>query len=83
MKNIIENATIIYKNGLRKIVDALSITKKGIYIGKIKLNHNSKDEFLNYSFIPINQIKKINFLNERGESIDVFLEKCDREENEK
>jgi hypothetical protein len=80
MKNIIENATIIYKNGLRKIVDALSITKKGIYIGKIKLNNDSKDEFFNYSFIPRNQIKKINFLNERGESIDVFLENCDREE---
>jgi hypothetical protein len=83
MKNIIENATIIYKNGLRKLVEALSITKKGIYIGIIKLNHDSKYEFFNYSFIPRNQIKKINFLNERGESIDVFLEKCDREEKEK
>jgi len=83
MQNIIENATIIYKNGLKKVVDAISITKNGIYTGKIRLNHNPIEGFVNYSFIPRDQIKKINFLNKWGESTDIFLEKCDREEKEK
>jgi len=36
MQNIIENATIIYKNGLKKICEAISITEKGVYTGCIK-----------------------------------------------
>jgi hypothetical protein len=83
MKNIIENATIIYKNGLKKIFDAISISKKGIYIGRIRLNHLSLNEFVNYSFIPRNQIKKIMFLNEKGESEYIFLENCDKEVEKK
>jgi hypothetical protein len=83
MNNIIENATVIFKNGFKKIYEAISITKKGIYTGKKGLNNDSKDDFVNYSFIPKDQIKKINFLNEWGELIDVFLENCDRGEKEK
>jgi len=83
MQNIIENATITYKNGLKKVVDAISIAKNGIYTGKIRLNHGLIDEFVNYSFIPRDQIKKINFLNKWGEPTDIFLEKCNKEEKEK
>lgn len=83
MRNIIENATIIYKNGFKKIVEALSITKNGIFIGKIIQNRKTKDEFINYSFIPRNQINKINFLNEKGELTHIFFENCDMEVKEK
>ena len=80
MQNIIENATITFKNGLKKVVDAISITKNGVYTGKIKFNHSQINEFINSSFIPRDQIKKINFLNKWGESTDIFLEECNREE---
>jgi hypothetical protein len=66
MNNIIENATIIHKNGLKKIYDAISITEVGVYTGKIKINNENRDEFVNYGFIPIDQIQKILFLNEIG-----------------
>lgn len=80
MQNIIENATITFKNGFIKVIDAISITKNGVYTGKIKFNHSEINEFINSSFIPRDQIKKINFLNKWGESTDIFLEECNRGE---
>ena len=49
MKDVIENATIIYKNGLKKIVDALSISEKGVFTGYIK-SKSDVDKFVCYSF---------------------------------
>jgi hypothetical protein len=72
MENIIENATIFYKNGLKKIYDVISIQNKGIYIGFIK-NNNGRKKFVNHSFIPNDRIKKIVFLNNKGNLENIFL----------
>ena len=66
MNDLIENATIIYKNGLKKICDAISITEKGVYTGFIKSSNENKEEFVNNSFIPMDQIKKIMVFTENG-----------------
>jgi hypothetical protein len=73
LENLIENVTIIYKNGLKRFCDAISITEKGVYTGHIK-NSNEK-EFINSNFIPINQIKKILAFNKNGncQNIDLNL----------
>ena len=63
MNQVIENATIIYKNGLKKIYDAISITDKGVYTGEIKNKDKNNMEFVNHSYIPIDQIKKISFFD--------------------
>ena len=74
MEKIIENATIIHKNGLRKIFNAISIQNKGIYIGFIK-NNNGRPVFVNHSFIPNDRIKKIVFLNNKGNLENIFFSK--------
>jgi hypothetical protein len=74
MEKIIENATIIYKNGLRRIFNAISIQNKGVYIGFIK-NNNYRTHFINHSFIPIDQIKKIVFFNDKGKNENIILSK--------
>ena len=58
MKDIIENATIEYKNGLKKIFEAVNITEKGIYAGSIR-SINEEKKFVYNSFIPLDQIKNI------------------------
>ncbi len=73
MQNIIENATIIYKNGLKKICEAISITEKGVYAGYIKPKNKKDEEFVNHSFIPKDQIQKIMFFNENGKSKDIEI----------
>ena len=65
MEKIIENATIIYHNGLKKIHDAISITDNGVYIGYIKYSNNTEKIFVNNGFIPKDQIKKIVFSNNK------------------
>ena len=40
MVKIIENATIIFKNGSKEFFDAISITENGIYTGHIGLKNN-------------------------------------------
>ena len=66
MNDLIENATIVYKNGFKKICEAISITEKGVYTGFIKSSNENKEEFVNNSFIPLDQIKKIMIFNENG-----------------
>ena len=67
MKDLIENATIIYKNGTKKIFEVISITEKGVYTGFIKNINENKDVFVNNSFIPLDQIKNIIICGEKGE----------------
>jgi hypothetical protein len=62
MNYLIKNATIFYKNGFRKICDVISINEKGVYSGFMKTS-DDKDEFVNNSFTPINQIRKIIVIN--------------------
>ena len=65
MNDLIKNATIIYKNGFRRICDVISINEKGVYIGFIK-SSEGKDVFVNNSFIPVDQIKKIIVFKRNG-----------------
>ena len=73
MKNVIENATVIHKNGLRQIYDAIQITKKGIYIGRIILKMEEREEFEDHGFIPRGQIQKITVCNKYGQLRDIDL----------
>ena len=66
MQNIIENATVVYKNGLKKICEAISMTEKGVYIGYIKPKNENDEEFVNHSFVPKDQIQNILFFSENG-----------------
>lgn len=65
MKDIIENATIEYKNGLKKIFEAVNITEKGVYVGAIRSN-NEDEKFVYNSFIPSDQIRNIFVCDEKG-----------------
>jgi hypothetical protein len=71
MQNIIENATIYYKNGFKEIYDAISIIDKGVYTGKIKSIDTNGGGFIHHKFIPKVQIQKIIFLNKNGKSKDI------------
>jgi len=73
MKNIIENATIIQKNGLKKIYDAIQITKKGVYTGFIITKNEDGQVFEDNGFIPHDQIQKITVFNEHGKTKDIDL----------
>ena len=66
MHDIIENATIIYKNGLKKNCEAISITEKGIYTGFIKSKNNHSEDFIDSGFIPIKYIEEILFITKGG-----------------
>ena len=68
MKNIIKNATIIYKSGIKKICDTISITEMGVYIGRLESKKEINHNFVNYGFIPKNQIQKIIFFDKNGKS---------------
>jgi hypothetical protein len=73
MKNIIENATILHKNGLKQIYDAIYITKKGIYTGCIITKNEDREVFEDHGFIPRDQIEKITVCNEQGKVKDIDL----------
>ena len=75
MNDLIENATIVYKNGFKKICEVISITEKGVYTGFIKSSNANKEEFVNNSFIPLDQIKKIMIFNENGKLKNLNFEK--------
>ena len=83
MQDIIENVTIIYKNGYKEVCDAISISEKGVYTGQIKKTNKNSEEFINHSFIPKDQIRKIMFFNVDHELKDIDFKKYYREENEK
>ena len=73
MKDIIENATIFFKNGSKELCNAISIIDKGVYTGKIELIDGKKDRLIKHGFIPKDQIEKITFLNEHGKSKEIDL----------
>jgi hypothetical protein len=70
MIDLIENATIVYKNGNKRIFEVISITEKGVYTGFIKSSED-KDVFVNNSFIPVNQIRKITILGSNGKIMKI------------
>ena len=72
MEKIIENATIIYKSGKKEFYNAITVKENGIYTGDIK--------FINQSYVPINLIQKIIFLNQNGKSKNLVIKNVNREE---
>jgi hypothetical protein len=84
MQSIIENATIFYKNGFKEIYEAISVIDNGVYTGEIKSLDKSYDEFVHQKFIPMDQIKRIIFLNKNGKTIDIDIKmkKVGRKKNE-
>jgi hypothetical protein len=75
MDNIFENTTIIYKNGIKKRYNAISLTNQGIYIGEIQLKEGKNEFFANHTFIPYDQIEKIKFYDENGNYKDIDFKK--------
>jgi hypothetical protein len=73
LENLIENVTIIYKSGLKRFCDVISVTEKGVYTGYFSSSNSKK--FINSNFIPINQIKKILSFTKNGncQNIDLNL----------
>ena len=71
MKPIIENATILYKSGGKQMFDAISITKKGIYTGRIIIRDEQEDVFEDHGFIPRDQIDRIMVCNEHKKARDI------------
>jgi len=83
MQVLIENATIIYKNGLKKIYEVISITEKGVYIGEIKSINDNRESFIHHGFIPKNQIQQIMVVTEKGKVRDIELKsELEEEKNE-
>ena len=54
--------------GIKKICDSISITKMGVYIGRLESKKEINQNFVNYGFIPKNQIQKIIFFDKNGNS---------------
>jgi hypothetical protein len=78
MKNVHQNATIIQKNGLKQLFDAIVITKKGIYTGVINIKNDGAEKFEEHGFIPKDQLEKITILNKEGRQKDIdFLKKSE------
>jgi hypothetical protein len=73
VENIIENATITQKSGEKQIYDAIYITKKGIYTGRIITITEEREEFEDHGFIPRDQIQKITVCSKHGKSRDIDL----------
>jgi hypothetical protein len=72
MRNIIENATILQKSGVKQIYDAIYITKKGVYTGRI-ITTNEEEVFEDHEFIPRDQIQRITICAQHGKSEDIDL----------
>jgi len=73
MKNIIENASILQKNGVIQIYDAIHMTKKGIYTGRIITTQEEGEVFEDHGFIPRDQIQRITICNEHGKLKDIDI----------
>lgn len=72
MESIIKNGTIIFKNGLKKSFEVISLTKTGVFTGYFQQSNKNHKEFIDQGFIPKDQIEKIFVFNShsRLEEID-------------
>ena len=52
---ILENATVVFNNGEKEILDAVNVNHKGVFTGHLR-NHS---EFVEGGGIPANNIKRI------------------------
>jgi hypothetical protein len=74
-ETILENATIIQKNGIKQICDAILISESGVYTGSINRKKQCTQIFREHSFIPCDQIEKITVYNKQGKPQDIEIEK--------
>jgi hypothetical protein len=72
MEKQLENATIIFKNGVREFCDFVSIRDKGVFIGRVKSNEGNKT-FNVHRFVPKDQIKRIIISDRNCKPKDVNL----------
>jgi hypothetical protein len=72
MNDIIQNATIVYKNGFSKNFEVITITEKGVYTGN-KKSSEGREYIVNYGFIPIDKIKKIIVFKENGKFENIIF----------
>lgn len=56
--DILENATVIYTDGIKESFSALQITNKWVIIGRI-MKRDGHEKFLKYGYINKNNIKAI------------------------
>lgn len=73
MKDIIEDVTILYRDGSKKLYEAISVKKHGIYTGYIKHSNGIKNKFVNQIFIPKIKIKKITICKEDGRLKEIIF----------
>lgn len=71
MSNIIENATITYKNGTKQLYDAILIADTGIYFGLINRQNTDHTNFEDHGFIPFAQLQKITICTDDGSIKDI------------
>lgn len=67
-EEIIENATISFKNGNKQLFTAIKIVKNGIYIGQFHTQKDMEKRFEDHSFIPHDQIDKITICTDHGKT---------------
>ena len=58
MIEVMENATIVYTDGVKEQFEAIYLTDKRIITGRI-FNRNGKEEFKEYGIISRQNIKEI------------------------
>ena len=58
MVEILENATIVYKDGVKEQFEAICLTDKKVITGRI-FKEGKKEEFVDYGFISRRNIKHI------------------------
>ena len=75
INDIIENVSIRFKNGEKRMFEAISIRKKGVLTGSLKSVDGEHIRFVNHRFIPNDQILKIIFMNEDYKSKSITYEK--------
>ena len=75
MKKIIENGTILFKNGLKKNYNVISLTKTGVYTGYKDLSKTNKEKYIDQGFIPKDQIQKILVLDKHSRLKEIDFEK--------
>jgi len=83
MKHIIKNVIIHYKNGSKKIFEAISIDINGVYTGFFTFKNKNKTKFIDNGFVPIEHIDKICSLSNEIDDLIIDFKRNIKEEVEK
>jgi hypothetical protein len=83
MQKIIKNVTVVYKDGNKKLFEAVSIVDDGVYTGSFNKKNRSKPVFVDSGFIPIDHVEKICGLSEEIDNLNIEYKIKKRRKNEK